>query len=139
MVHIIQWGNFVIPQRPFGCIQVLGQDLTPKPPYIDQQAPKPYQTVANESVNMDGACWIINQGMLCMVEHMCEWESLQDTISSQEDHKATIFTHYRPQSNIFPDLSNNEWCVINEGAWVVSIIKLEHLNYQDDQSGSPQL
>ena len=36
------------------------------------------------------ACWIINVGMLSMGEHMCEWESLQKPINTQEDHIHTL-------------------------------------------------
>ena len=32
--------------------------------------------VTNASVNMDVACWNINEGRLCVVEHMGEWEWL---------------------------------------------------------------
>ena len=38
-----------------------------KPPRLTNKLPKPYQTVTNASVNIDRACWIINEGM---EEHM---------------------------------------------------------------------
>ena len=84
-----------------------------------------------DGVNMGEACWVINEGFLGMGEHMGEWEWLQEAINSQAKTKTTKYMHQHLWSNDFPDLRDGKrtkvWNFINQGIWVVRMIKLESL------------
>ena len=60
-----------------------------KPPRWTNMLPKPYQIVTNASVNMDEACWIINESKLAMGE----WERLYEAINAQGRLKTVKYMH----------------------------------------------
>ena len=96
--------------------------------------PMKSQTIKNGHEFLCGHEWSMmrhKRGRIGMDEHMGEWEWIQEEINAQGDPTTTKYMNQHPWSNNFHNLRDGEhtkvWTIINEGTWVVKMIKVERL------------